>query len=454
MSQPSRSSASPALRRNLSLRDLVVFGLLFIGPLAPVGVFGVLDARANGAVALVYVLATLAMACTAWSYAQMSRHVPHAGSVFAYATEGLGPTAGFIAGWMIMLDYLLIPAVAYLFSGIALHALVPSIPAWAFTIVAFAVTTLLNLMGVQSAARVGRAVLTAEIVVLAIFIISAIVVLARHGAVRPWLSPFVGAPIAGDSHALALSAVAGAISIAVLSFLGFDAIASFAEESAGDARQVGRAIILCLVVAGTVFIAQTYLAAVLSPIPPAELAADPARQGTAFYDIARLAIGAWLATVLALTKAIGPAFSAMTGQAAAARLLYGMAREGRLPASLAKVDATHGVPRTALATVALLTLACAIWAARRDDGLSLLVSIVDIGALTAFVLLHASVVGYFVVRRRAQATAWHVALPVVGALVAGWVLVEATVLAQLIGVVWFGAGAVAFAVARKTVRLA
>ena len=135
--------AGPALRRALSLRDLIVYGLLFIGPLAPVGVFGVLDAQAGGAVALVYVLATVAMGFTAWSYAEMSRVVPHAGSVFAYATAGLGAPAGFLAGWLAMLDYLLIPSVAYLFSGIALHALVPSVPTWVFTSLAFAVTMVL-----------------------------------------------------------------------------------------------------------------------------------------------------------------------------------------------------------------------------------------------------------------------------------------------------------------------
>ena len=55
----------------------------------------------------------------------MVRVAPQAGSVFAYAREGLGEGPGFIAGWMAMLDYLLIPAVAYLFSGIAMNALVP-----------------------------------------------------------------------------------------------------------------------------------------------------------------------------------------------------------------------------------------------------------------------------------------------------------------------------------------
>ena len=94
------SEPPSALHRQLSRQDLVVYGLLFIGPLAPVGVFGVLDARANGAAALVYLVATVAMAFTAWSYAEMSRVVPHAGSVFAYATAGLGAAAGFFAGWL------------------------------------------------------------------------------------------------------------------------------------------------------------------------------------------------------------------------------------------------------------------------------------------------------------------------------------------------------------------
>lgn len=99
------------LRRSLGFRDLVVYGLLFIAPMAPVGVYGTLDAKSHGAVALVYAVATVAMAFTAFSYAQMVRVVPRAGSVFAYARAGLGQRAGFVAGWMAMLDYLLIPAV-------------------------------------------------------------------------------------------------------------------------------------------------------------------------------------------------------------------------------------------------------------------------------------------------------------------------------------------------------
>lgn len=444
MSRP--ASHATTLSRNLSLRDLVAYGLLFIGPLAPVVVFGVLDAHADGAVALVYVLGTLAMAFTAWSYAQMSSVVPNAGSVFAYASEGVGRGAGFVAGWMAMLDYLLIPAVSYLFSGIALHALVPSVPAWVFTVMAFVLTTFLNLMGVRVAAIAGVLVVVAEIVVLVVFVALAAVALSRHGPARPWLSPFTGVGY------LDASMVTGAISIAVLSFLGFDAIAAFAEENTGDARQVGRAIMFCLALAGVLFVAQSYLACVLSPIAPSTLSAHPERQGTAFYDIVAVAIGPWLHTTLALTKAIGPAFSAMTGQAAAGRLLFGMARDGQLPRVLARVEERHGVPRAALLTVAALTLVVAVWAARQADGLSVLVGIVDVGALAAFTLLHVSVVGYFGVKHRAPARLAHWVVPVLGAAVTLWVLLGASPQAKLVGAAWLGTGAVIFLAGRR-VRL-
>ncbi|WP_432180333.1 APC family permease [Streptomyces sp. NBC_00063] len=436
------------LRRSLGFRDLVVYGLLFIAPMAPVGIFGTLDARSHGAVALVYVVATVAMAFTAFSYAQMVRVAPQAGSVFTYARVGLGEAPGFIAGWMAMLDYLLIPAVAYLFSGIAMNALVPSVSRWVWTALAVIITTFLNLWGVRAAARVGFAVLTMEIAVLLVFLGSAIVVLVRDGAERGWLSPLTGD---GSQGAFALSAVVGAVSVAVLSYLGFDAIVSFAEEVTGGSAKVARAVLFCLALAGVLFIAQTYLVALLEPVSSADLAADPAGQGSAFYDAVDVSVGGWLHDLVAVSKAIGAAFAALAGQAAAGRLLFAMARDRRLPKALARTDS--GVPRVALLCAAAVTLVAAVWAARRDDGLDHLVSVVDIGALTAFVLLHASVVGWFVVRRGGGTFSWwrHLLVPVLGAAITVAVIVEASGTAQVVGAIWLAAGLVVL-VAQRGLR--
>ncbi|MEU8732253.1 MULTISPECIES: APC family permease [Streptomyces] len=431
------------LRRTLGFRDLVVYGLLFIAPMAPVGVFGTLDAKSHGAVALVYLVATVAMAFTAFSYAQMVRVVPQAGSVFAYARAGLGNGAGFVAGWMAMLDYILIPAVAYLFSGIAMEALVPEVSRWVWTAIAVVVTTLLNLWGVRTAARVGFLVLAMEIVVLLVFVATAIVVLAQDGAERDWLSPLSGD---GTQGAFALSAVVGAVSVAVLSYLGFDAIATFAEEVTGGSAKVARALLFCLALAGVLFVAQTYLVALLEPVSSAQLAAEPERQGSAFYDAVDASVGTWLHDLVAVSKAIGAAFAALAGQAAAGRLLFAMGRDRRLPGVLSRTDA--GVPRVALLVSAVITMAAAVWAARRDDGLDHLVSVVDVGALTAFTLLHASVVGWFVVRRRGDTLSWwrHLVVPVLGAAITVAVIVEASGTAQVVGAIWLAVGLVVLAV--------
>ncbi|MDX3371948.1 MULTISPECIES: APC family permease [Streptomyces] len=430
------------LRRSLGFRDLVVYGLLFIAPMAPVGVFGTLDAKSHGAVALVYLVATVAMAFTAFSYAQMVRVVPQAGSVFAYARAGLGNGAGFVAGWMAMLDYILIPAVAYLFSGIAMEALVPEVSRWVWTAIAVVVTTLLNLWGVRTAARVGFLVLAMEILVLIVFVATAIVVLAQDGAERDWLSPLSGD---GTQGAFALSAVVGAVSVAVLSYLGFDAIATFAEEVTGGSAKVARALLFCLALAGVLFVAQTYLVALLEPVSSAQLAAEPERQGSAFYDAVDVSVGTWLHDLVAVSKAIGAAFAALAGQAAAGRLLFAMGRDRRLPGVLARTDA--GVPRVALLVSAVITMAAAVWAARRDDGLDHLVSVVDVGALTAFTLLHASVVGWFVVRRGGGRVSWwrHLLVPVLGAAITIAVIVEASGTAQVVGAIWLAVGLVVLA---------
>lgn len=481
---PVTTPAPPRLHRTLRFRDLVVYGLLFIAPMAPVGVFGVLDARSHGAVALVYLVATAAMAFTALSYAQMLRVVPQAGSVFAYARAGLGEAPGFVAGWLAMLDYLLIPAVAYLFSGIAMNALVPSVDRWVWTAAAVVVTTTLNLMGVRVAAVAGLVVLVMEIVVLVVFVVAAAVVLAVDGPQRGWWSPLTG------DHTFAFGALLGAVSVAVLSFLGFDAIASFAEETerdgdhpgtertgdrdagtrdagprdagtrdagprdpwAGDeaagqddrravGNRVGRAVLFCLALAGVLFFVQTALAGLLEPDSSAHLADHPEAQGPAFYDTVDASVGRWLHTLVAASKAIGAAFAALAGQAAAGRLLFAMGRGRRLPGVLSRVDRESGVPRLALLTSAVITLLAAVAAARRADGLDRLVSVVNVGALSAFTLLHLSVLGWYAVRHRESfAPLPHLVVPVLGAAITVTVIVEASRTAQWVALGWLVVG--------------
>ncbi len=157
-------------------------------------------------------------------------------------------------------------------------------------------------------------------------------------------------------------------------------------------------------------------------------------------------VGHWLHVLVAASKAVGAAFAALAGQAAAGRLLFAMGRDGRLPRSLGVVDPGSAVPRRALLVSAAITLVAAVWAADRDDGLDRLTSVVDIGALTAFTLLHASVVGWYVVRHGSRDWGRHLVVPVLGVLVIGAVVAEAAGSAQVVGLVWLAVGLLVVAV--------
>lgn len=433
-------SNSTTLRREMQFRDLLIYGLIFIGPAAPVGIFGTLDARSHGAVALVYVIATIAMGFTALSYARMSMVVPKAGAVYSYASAGIGQRAGFLTGWMVLLDYLLIPAVAYLFTGIALSSLfsgVPyfaDVPTWVWTAIAVVFTTGLNLAGVRKAAWAAMVVLIAELIVLALVVGIGVYILAQNGPARPWLSPLAGL------HTFSWADVFGAVSIAVLSYLGFDAIATFAEEQTGGKHLIGRATLGCLILAGLLFFVQTYIGALLTPHPPEYFQAHPELQGETYYSTVRSELAPALAVALAFVKALGASFSAMVGQAAGSRLLYSMARDGRAPRMLANVNDKTGTPMKAILVAALFNILIAVWAARTPDGLSHLVSFVDIGALCAFVMLHVSVISYFLIRQKGNSVFTYGVLPAIGALILLPVLFFATEIAQIVGLVWLAIG--------------
>src|SRR5476651_972171 len=93
----------PRLQRVLSLRDLIVYGVIVISPLAPATFFGVLSRRGNGHATTCILLAMVAMSLTAVSYGRMARAYPSAGSAFTYVSRELNCSLGYVTGWSIAL---------------------------------------------------------------------------------------------------------------------------------------------------------------------------------------------------------------------------------------------------------------------------------------------------------------------------------------------------------------
>ncbi|MBM2614185.1 APC family permease [Actinoplanes sp. LDG1-06] len=441
-----RFGYSQELSRSLSFGDLLIYGLVFMVPIAPFGIFGSVYSGSGGMVALAYVVGMVAMMFTALSYAQMVRAFPMAGSVYSYAGRGIAPPVGFLAGWVILLDYVLVPGLLYLVAGVAMHSLVPGVPVWLWLVAFVVLNTAVNYLGIRMTARVNRVMLLAELVILAIFLVVGIVALAGGKGEGFSLSPLFNA------DTFEWSVVFGAVSIAVLSFLGFDGISMLAEESREEARQIGRAMVGALLLAGTLFVVQTWVASLLVPDAPGLLAnGDP--EGTAFYDAARVAGGAWLADLTALATAIAWGFAnSLVAQAATSRLLYAMARDRQMPRFLARVNERHRVPANATLVVAVVSLALGLSMASRDDGISLLSTLVNFGAMTAFLALHVAVVVHYVVRGGSRDWWRHLIVPVAGFLILLYVVINANIAAQALGFAWLGVGVIVLIVFYVTGR--
>lgn len=424
------------LHRSLSFSDLLVYGLIFMVPIAPFGIFGAVFQGSGGMVALAYAIGMLAMMFTAASYSQMSRAFPMAGSVYTYAGRGIHQSVGFLAGWLILLDYILVPGLLYLIASIAMNSLVPGIPVWIWLVGFVVLNTVVNYLGIETTAKVNRYMLVAELIVLAIFIVIGIVALVQGKGRGFDFTPLF------NKATFSWGLVFGSVSIAVLSFLGFDGISTLAEENRDAAKAIGRSMVAALVLAGTLFIVQTWVASLLVT-DPALLISEGDANGTAFYDAARVAGGPWLASLTALATAIAWGFAnSLVAQAATSRLLFAMARDRQLPAFLAKVSSKHGVPVNATLLVAGISLILGLYMASRSDGITLLSSLVNFGALTAFLVLHVSVIVHFRVRGGSRDWWRHVVSPALGFLILAFVVVNAKVAAQTLGFVWLAIGVV------------
>ena len=429
------------LQRSLRLRDLIVYGLIFMVPIAPFAIFGPVFNASHGMVPLTYVIGLVAMIFTALSYREMSRAFPVAGSVYAYASRGIANWVGFLAGWALILDYLLIPTLLYVTGAAAMAAVLPAVPGWLWVVIFLVLNTAVNLAGVELGAWVNRVFLVGEMIVLTIFIVLAVVTISHGTGGAHWsTTPFY------NPKEFSVGLVFTALSIAALSFLGFDAISTQSEEVRGGPKVVGRATIMSLILVAVLFIAQTYLAALLVP---GKTAFGDAEINQAFYNVAGLTAGHWMTILIAVSSALAGAIAnSLVAQNAISRLLYSMGRDRVLPRFLAHVS-KRKVPERAILVVAVISLILGIGFVGQVEFLS---TLVNFGALFSFLLLHVSVAFYYLIKKREKTFGMHLVVPLIGFLIIAYVLFKADTPAKIGGGIWLGIGVIVLLIRIATGR--
>ncbi|MBK5246243.1 MAG: amino acid permease [Peptostreptococcaceae bacterium] len=429
------------LRRTLSTMDLVVYGLIFMVPIAPFGIYGVVMSISGGMVVLAYLIGMVGMVFTAFSYWRMSEEFPISGSVYGYATHAIGKGVGFVSGWAILLDYILVPALLYVVAAVALGAIIPAVPFWVWIVVFVAFNTIINITGIQFTARLNWVMLIFEAIVFVIFSVAAISYISKNPDVSFTLAPIFN----GDKFSMTL--VLSAVSVCVLSFLGFDGISTLAEESKGGPSSVGKASIWSLVIVGFFFVIQTYLAACVIPWEGINTFADI---NSAFYEVANTAGGAGVMWICALATGLAWGIAdCLVAQAAIARILYSMARDGFLPKSLAKVHPKFQTPYVSTVFVAIISLVITLGF---TQGIQDLAELINFGALSAFLVLNFTVVYYFIFKKKSKKYFIHLVLPVIGFIVIGIVWANLSPSAMKLGAIWVVIGIILYNVITRFMK--
>ena len=314
--------AASELRRTLTLPALIFTGIIMIQPTAPMPLFGVVHETARGHVVTAILIAMFGMMLTAFSYGRMAAIHPNSGSAYTYVGEELHPTLGFLAGWSMLMDYILNPVICTIWCARAMTNVVAGVPEELWRVVFAGLFLWFNLRNIQATARTNQILtLAMGLVIAAMLYCSARFYLGTpHEGWGDLTRPFY------DPKTFSLAAVSAGTSLAVLTYIGFDGISTLGEEVIDARRNILRGTVLVCLIIGILSAVESYAAQVVWPYGEKLPDVD-----TAYVHIAGRAGGGWLFQMINWTLILATVGSGSGGVLAGARLMYGMGREGTLP---------------------------------------------------------------------------------------------------------------------------
>ena len=347
------------MKRVLAWWDLAGIG---IGCMVGVGIFvlpGVEAAQHAGpAISLSFLLAAVVVSFTALAYAELSTMLPVSGSAYSYCRITFGIFPGWLMGWALMLEYLVATSMVavgwsaylvYLLAdfGMALPPAFTTSTLGAGTgfanlpaVVIVCAVLLVVVTGVRESARLAMLLVLLKICAVAIFLVESV----PHISPANW-SPFMP---------FGFSGVLTATSVVFIAFGGFDAISTAAEEAKNPQRDLPVGLIVSLGVVALAYIAVA--TAMTGVVPFKELdVADP------MTVVLTAAKHPWVSRLVSVAALIGMSSVLLAMLVAQPRIVFAMARDGLLPAGLAKLQARSGIPLYAtLTSVALVIVMAAM----------------------------------------------------------------------------------------------
>lgn len=448
------------LRKSLSALDLTVFG---VGVVIGAGIFTLTGRAAHEvagpAVVVSFVIAAIACALAAMCYAEFASTVPVSGSAYTFSYASLGELFAWIIGWDLILEMFLGASVvaqgwsAYL--GVLLGQLGIPLPAAigyggavdVMAIVLVVVLGALMTLGIRESMRVNLVLVGVKLFIVLFVIVAGIMFVnpANYSPFIPDAAPREAATglmqpllqfISGSAPmAFGVGGIFAGAALVFFAYIGFDVVATTAEETKNPQRDLPIGIIASLAICTLLYCAVALVVTGMVRFDELDPAAALAN-AFAFHG------QTWMATVISAGAVAGLTTVVLTLLIGATRIIFAMSRDGLLPQQLAKV---HPTRRTPWVISIIVTVVVALVAGLTPVGV--LEEMVNIGTLSAFVLVS---VGVVVLRRtrpdlkRGFRVPWSPVLPLLAALICLYLMLNLTVETWLRFLVWLVIGVVVY----------
>ena len=438
---------STRLHKDLNWWDLTVFGVsVVIGA----GIFTITASTAGNitgpAIALSFVIAAITCGLAALCYAEFASTLPVAGSAYTFSYATFGEFIAWIIGWDLILEFAVAAAVvakgwsSYLgtvfgFGGGTMELAGLQLDWGALLIIAF--VTMILAWGTKLSAEVSLVITVIKVsVVLLVIAVGAFYI--KSANYTPFIPP--GEAAEADTEQSLVSLITGAegshygwygvlagASIVFFAFIGFDIVATTAEETKNPQRDVPRGILGSLAIVTVLYVA---VAVVLSGmVHYTDLKGEKANLATAFSENGV----EWAAKVISIGALAGLTTVVIVLVLGQTRVLFAMCRDGLLPRAMAKTG-EHGTPvRITILVGVLVAVAASVFPMGKLE------EMVNIGTLFAFVLVSAGVI---LLRRsrpdleRGFRVPWVPVLPIAAILACLWLMLNLTALTWIRFVIW------------------
>jgi amino acid transporter len=432
------------LKRTLTLPLLVMFGLAYLAPTVVFNYYGIFTQSTGGMYTLAFAITTVVMLFTSFSYAQMVKAYPTAGSAYTYVNRSVQPHVGFLTGWIMLLDYLLVPMICYLLLGIYINEFFPFLPVWLIVIVVTGLSTFINIVGMKTASIIDTIIISAQI----IFTLVLIVVIAKYVAGGGGTGDLTVGKAIYNPDTFQFGNVLTASAVLCVSFVGFDAVSTMAEEAKNPEKIMGKAIISVIVIAGVLFMLTSYFTQIAWPMAYQEIQ-DP---DSGIFELFPHMGQNWMGNVFFITDNFASFICAMAGMAAVSRILLGMGRDNILPKKFfGHISAKYQTPVNNI----LLTSVIALTALFYQDNLFGAASLISFGAVTGFFMVNLSVVFHYYIKlgmRGGKNTLKYLIVPCIGMLSLVVVFINIETNAKILGSVWLAVGIIYLAIKTKGFR--